>query len=1009
MRLFIDRPVATAMVFLVLLALGLFSFLNTPIELAPDEDYPRVDILTSWPGVSPTVILTQVTAPLEEAAATVKGVRKISSESRVGSSRITLELDPKTNFEFTTLALREAVAKVRRNLPFEVRPEVRPFVPEDFQVRPFLRYTISGEMPLQKIRETVKDKLEFRLGAVKGVSRVEVSGGSDPEIRIELDEAKLKAHRIHPYQVFSAIGQSLETLPAGRLKKGTRELVMKVVGSVRRIKDLEDVPVARSGNVTVRLADVARLTEDYGELFSENRINSLPTVMLTVSKEKGRSTLRVAREVKTALEEVRRELPPNLTFKTVDDESLEIRKNLNRLLLLAALITGLILLTVFLVLRRLRPSLLVLSSVAFSVVITFLLIYFFRISLNMLTLGALALGFGIFVDNSVVVFENILRRRETGLSPREAALRGPKEVFLLVLASTLTTIAVFVCFPFFQGRLKIYYLPLAVVMSSALAASILVSFSLIPALSPGLLKVRKKKPAKTEASLFENILGAALRHPLEVVLLSAALLYGSYRWFRAEVTIGEFFRWYSRDRLVVSISMPPGTAMEETDAVVRKFERKALEADCEKEVNAVITAERASIVISFPPAVELSFRPYLLKEELIGLATQFAGLSIGVFGFDPQSYYSSMEAGTYYDSQIKFYGYNLKKLGDITAGLEQTLKQNPRIQEVRIVSSRFGRWRSDSNEYILKIDPEKLRGRAVDPDFLYFSLTTLLGRRFSAPMRAVLEGEEKKISIKIPAAENMDIGTLLESLVGIGRGESVRLRDISQLEEQPVAGAIDREDQRFQQIVMWEFRGPYKAADRYKRAVFAGLSLPPGFSATLEEERLMTTEEKGQIRLAVLFALVLIAMILASLYESFLQPLFILASVPLALVGVFTAFVIADYPFDSSAYIGVILLAGIVVNNAILLVNHMNLKRSEGLPLREAVVRGAAERLRPIFMTTGTTVLAMLPLLLIQLEEGRRQIWSSLALATVGWLITSALFTLIVIPLLYYYAYRNRT
>ncbi|MEA2006064.1 MAG: efflux RND transporter permease subunit, partial [Acidobacteriota bacterium] len=532
------------------------------------------------------------------------------------------------------------------------------------------------------------------------------------------------------------------------------------------------------------------------------------------------------------------------------------------------------------------------------------------------------------------------------------------------------------------------------------------SFSLIPALSPKMLEKPRKEKKERFREAYEKILKKLLGHPVEVILIIGVIFYGTYKWFRSEVTLGEFFRWYSKERLVVSISTPPGTDIEDTDTVVKKFEKRILEKKYEKEVNSSISPERANIVISFPPQIENSFRPYLLKEELIQLATNFAGIGVGIYGFDPQGYYSSFGSGTYYDSRIKFYGYNLKKLKEITASLERSLKKNPRIKEVRIVSSRYGWWRLDSFEYILKINKDKLRKYDVDPQYLYFFISSFIQGRVLYPLRVRMEGKEIELSLKFPEAARMDFKDLQDTFIHTRKGEYLRLGEISNIEERPIAGSIDRENQQFQQTVMWEFRGPYKAAERYKKAVYEKLQLPPGFSASLEEEFWMTTEEKGQIKFAIIISLVIIFMILAALYESFIQPFFILLAVPLALIGVFVAFVIADFPFDSSAYVGVILLGGIVVNNSILLVDHINLKRKQGLSLFDAVLKGSRERIRPIFMTTSTTVLGMLPLVLIQLEAGRRRIWSSLALSTVGGLISSTVFILIVIPIFYYYGDR---
>jgi len=983
--------------------LGIYSFLNVPLELAPKEEFPRLEIQTRWSGVSPEIIQTQITSPIEEKASMVKGVRKIISSSSIGLSSITLEFDQKTNMEFARLSLREKIAEMKDSLPYGIRPRIEPYVPEDFRVKPFLNYTISGDYSLQKLRELVKDKAEMGIGAIKGVSDVQVTGGSDAEVKIILDENRLKSLNIHPYSIFSRIQERTRIYPAGKVKKGSQEFLFKVSNSISGIRDLGETVIAHSGENPVKLKDVARIFPSYTDIYYINRINGQPTIRLLVQKERGTSTLKVAKAVKQKIEEIKKTLPPDLIFRVVDDESKEIQENLKELYLLVAIIISVIFLLVFLVLQSFNPSILVLSSIAFSVFITFNLIYFFKISINMLTLGGLALGFGLFVDNSIVVFENVLRLKEKKVPPVQAAVQGAKEVFLPVLASTLTTISVFFSFAYFQGRLRIFYLPLAIVISSALAASLFVSFSLIPALSPKMLEKPRKEKKERFREAYEKTLKKLLGHPVEVILIIGVIFYGTYKWFRSEVTLGEFFRWYSKERLVVSISTPPGTDIEDTDTVVKKFEQRILEKDYEKEINSSISAEHASIVISFPPHIESSFRPYLLKEELIQLATNFAGIGVGIYGFDPQGYYSGLGSGTFYDSRIKFYGYNLKKLKEITASLEGSLKKNPRIKEVRIISSRYGWWRLDSFEYILKINKDKLRKYDVDPQYLYFFISSYIQGRVLYPLRVRMEGKENELSLKFPEAARMDFKDLQDTLIQTRQGEYLRLGEISDIEERPIAGSIDRENQQFQQTIMWEFRGPYKAAEKYKKAVYEKLQLPPGFSASLEEEFWMTTEEKGQIKFAIIISLVIIFMILAALYESFIQPFFILLAVPLALIGVFVAFIIADFPFDSSAYIGVILLGGIVVNNSILLVDHINLKRKQGLSLYEAVLKGSRERIRPIFMTTSTTVLGMLPLVLIQLEAGRRRIWSSLALSTVGGLISSTVFILIVIPLFYYH------
>lgn len=1009
MKIFVERPIATAMIFMALLVLGVYSFVNLPLELAPKEEFPQLNINASWTGVPPEVIQTEITAPIEEKISTVKGIRKIYSESLNGSSRITLEFDEKTNMEFAHLALREKIAELRDVLPYGVRPNVQPYVPEEFQEDPFLEYTISGSYSLHKLREYVKDRIEIGIGSIKGVAGVSVTGGSDPEIKILLDKEKLKTYGISPYTVFARIQERIEIYPAGRVQKGSQEFIFKVSNTVTSTRELGEIVVIHSGENPVKLKDIAKIFPSHQDVYYINRINGQPTIRMTVYKTPRTSTLKVAKAVMNKLEEIKQELPKDLVFRVVNDESDKINKGLRELYLLVGIIVAVIFVLVFVVLRSFKPSILVLSSIAFSVLITFNLIYFFKISLNMFTLGGLALGFGLFVDNSIVVFENVLRLREKGVPPIKAAIQGSKEVFLPVLAATLTTMSVFFSFVYFTGRMKIYYLPLAIVITSALAASLLVSFSLIPAMSPRLMKERKAKKEEKIRNFYVKFLKFLIRHPIEVVLVIAAIFFGAYKWFRSEVTIGPFFSWQYQQMLYVRVTMPPGTPIEATDEVIMKFEEKVMQKSYEKEMNTIVSAERAYVSIEFPPEIEFSYHPYVLKEELIQLATNFAGISIGVSGFDPQGYYSSIGPTTYYDSRIKFYGYNLKKLQEITSNLERTLKRNPRIKDVKITSGRYGWWRVDSYAYVLKIDKEILRQYNIDPQYLYYHLQVLMAGRLALPLKAKIEGRETDISIKFPEATMIDLKGLQDEIIQTQGGELLRLKDVSILEEWPIAGSIDREDQQFQQTIMWEFRGPHKAAERYKEAVFNKLSLPPGFSATLEGyDWRMTEEEKAEIKFAIIFSLIIIFMILASLYESFIQPFFILLAVPLALIGVFVAFVIADFPFDSSAYIGVILLGGIVVNNSILLVDHINLKKKEGLPVLEAVLAGARERIRPIFMTTSTTVLGMLPLVLIQLEVERKRLWSSLALSAVGGLISSTIFILIVIPIFYFYGDRIR-
>jgi len=1007
-KFFVERPIATVMFYLASLILGVYSFMGTPLEIAPGEEYPRVDIQAAWPGVSPDIIYSLVTAPLEEAAAAVKGARKLSSESQRGVSRISIEFNRGADIEFSTLALREALAGAKARLPHQVHPVIQRFVPENFRVRPFLRIMVSGQTPVQELREILKDGIERELGSAPGVASVEVGGARESEIRITADPEKLQALRIHPARISRALKENLQGAAAGRIRRGGREHILKVRGPAQTIRSLSGTIVSHSGTLPVKLSDFARTGRPAEAATVINRFNGRPAVMVTVLNNKRAGALKTAREVKKKLARLKNELPPGLSFRIIDDEAAELGKALGRLCFLAAAITGLVFLAVFILVGRIKPSLLILSSIVFSVVMTFNLAYLFKMSLNMLTLGALALGFGMFVDNSIVVFENILRLREKGSPPLVAAVRGPREVFKPVLTSTLTTLCVFFSFPFFQGRLRVYYLPLAAVMASALTASFIVSFSLIPALSPFLLKIKRARGKTAGSPVCARLIRHLLGRAAGTVLITAALLAGSFRWFEANVERGVFFHWHAKERLDVSIRMPPGADIRQTDEAARKFEAKAVEAAGEMEVHSTVTAEMAFISIDFPARLESTGIPYALKEELIGLSTQFAGLSIGIYGFDSRGYYAGAETQVFSNSGISVSGYNLKKLKNLTADLENSLRSNPRTRGIRTVTDRLASRRTDSPEYVLRLDRSAARLFSPDLPLLYSHLRTSLPGRLEAPLKAVLEGKRMDISLKFPGADALTAADLLDSQIPSGDGKGLKLGDIFTIETIAAAGTIARENRRFHQTVVWEYRGSAKAAEAYQKALLAQIRLPPGFHARADEVWKLTEEEGSRMKTALAIALAALFLILAAFYDSLLQPLYIMSAVPLSMIGVLAGFVIAKYPFDSSAYIGVILLSGIVVNNAILIVDSISLKSHLGASLADAVVHGTVERIRPMLMTASTTVLGTLPLLLIDIQAGQRQIWSTLALATVGGFISSTILLPAVIPVLFYHGERFR-
>ncbi len=996
----IRRPVVSGMFFAAVLILGLYSLKNTPVELVPDEKLPSLTISDFWFGASPESILERVALPVEEAISGIKGVRKVKTLCLENRLKMDIEFSRDTNMEFAYLAVKERLNRLRKDLPPSARHSltVQPFVPEEFQRKPFLSVGIFSHLPLQSIRSIAEREFLPRLKGVAGVSRVEVWGGAEPAVKIILDPDKLNLYRINIYQVYSAVANSFFHLPSVSLQSSGREVILSLSSSASSVPDIEDVVVSKQGRV-LRVKDLGRVVVGMKEITEEKRYQGMPVVTLDIYKEKGAPTLKLASMLKERIRRIEERLGGAVSTKIVEDESKELRLRLRRLIKLSGLILLIIFSILLLVFRDFKPSLLVISSVIFSVFATFTVVYILKIPVNLLTLSGFALGYGMFVDNAVVVFENIMRLREKGLSPFQAALQGAEEVVMPVLASTATTIIVFFSFAYFQGRLRIYYLPLAYIVAIALSSSVLIAFTLIPSLAARMsFRIRPKRRAGDKLFRF------AVRYPLFVLLPLVLIFLLSSKLFYKNVTFGRFFSWYQKQRLDVWVKLPPGAAFEDTKKTILQFEKLVLSKPYPKEVKTWIRETSASMEVEFPREVEFSPIPYMLKQELIQLATNMAGIGIGVWGFDPQGYYYSPEVGSFLPYSIVIKGYDFEKLKAVSRQLIKNLLMNRRIEEAKVRFQKGFFWGGERKYYSMELRFDALRKFGVSPrNFLYQIAPAVRSRGIY--QRVTLARREMDLEVR-PKMQEPELQDLLKMEFISQKGIPYRVGQVVRLKEEKTKGGIEREDQQFIALVQWDYLGSFKKGKALEKTIYKNLTLPPGFTKSLEVPYWwMKESEMKQIRMAIFVSVLLIFLLLSMLYESLLQPLVVMMTIPLGLIGVFLAFTVTDFSFDSTAYIGLILLFGIAVNNAIVLVDHSNNYMKSGLSSAEAAVKGARERTRPIFITSATTVLGMLPLVLAH-RGGQADIWTTLALCTVGGLTTSALLVPLVIPVFYHLSHQ---
>ena len=1026
---FIRRPIAVSMIYLVVAALGVAAFRNVPIELLPDTDLPRLQVNAQWPGSSAEVIEAFLTAPLEAAIQQVRGVETITStSSESGGAMIDVEFARDTDMDFARLELSERIASLEPDLPVgSSPPRVTMYIPDEFrdQQQSVLRYTVTGPYILEYLREFVDDHVVPDLYQVEGVGAINVSGGRARVLEIELDERKIQALGLSLQQVSSRVSQMELVREAGAVAApGGLHYTLAVRQSARSADDVSALPLLTDAGRLVRVADVARVYDTFEEARQHYRIDGYPAVGMQIYKQPRSNTVAMAEAARTRIDELSTALPPGMRIILDSDQSVDIRRQLSDLRNRAGIAAIIVLIVLLVFLRSPRAAIIVFATVAFSILITINVIYFSGLTLNLLTLMGLAMGFGLVVDNAIVVLENIYRRRRRGEDAEVAARRGASEVVLPILAATCTTVVVLIPFVYLQGDLRVFYVPLALVVGISLVASLFVAFTFIPSLGAKLLGKVRPTPHPPGAARLADAAGAdgpallppmprsswvvrmyggmirgTLAWPWATLVVVLLLLGGSWHLFDKYVTTGRLWNFWGgqTDRISINITTQRGEELERVDEFARFFEdRLKLMPEVDRFITSVNT-QSASIQVYFPEEYQNTSIPIAVKEELYQYSLGYGGAEVRVYGYGPSFYGGGGSPPNY---SIKVLGYNYDRVREIAEALGGRLEGYTRIRDIDTNGS-GSRYQSDrATELVLDIDRTRLAMHDLTAaDVVRQVSASVRGRTSNSTIR--VGGEERLFSVKLDGYRTMDATEMNELQIPAPSGQSVRLADVATLRERQVLNSVIRENQQYQRMVNYEFRGPQKLGDRTRDQVVGSTALPPGYSIEESQAWSWSTEEKQQIYGVLIVSILLIFMVTAAIFESLKLPLTVLLTVPMALIGVFLLFFYTGATFTREAYVGVIMMGGIVVNNSILLVDHVNqLRRAYGLPLAEALERGTLERVRPILMTSLTTICGLLPLVLFS-QTADQNIWNALAYALIGGLASSTILVLTVTPALY--------
>ncbi|MFC1534039.1 efflux RND transporter permease subunit [Thermodesulfobacteriota bacterium] len=1009
----VRRPITTIMVMLVVIIIGGISFSRLPIDLMPDITYPVLSVSASYKDASPDEVEQLITRPIEEAMSVIPGVDQVSSASAEGVSRVRISFNWGTDLDAAANDIRDRLERVLPRLPDDIeRPQLRKF---DLASFPVLILGASGDMDPIQMRRIIDNQVKYRIERLPGVAALDVFGGLDREIHVNLSADKIKALGLSIDRILAKIRAENVNIPAGNLERGNLNVMIRTPGEYTSLRELGDTVISMREGVPVQLKEIASVEDSWQKITRVVRVNGRPGIRLAVNKQSGKNTVDVAKGVRKEIEEVNRDIP-QIRLTTIIDTSDFIQKsisNVGTMILYGGILAILVLL---LFLRNIGSTAVIVTAIPISIIGTFALMYFGGFTLNLMTLGGLALGIGMLVDNAIVVLENIYRMRESGVEPEKAAVEGSEEVSAAILASTLTTLAVFLPLIFIRGMSGVMFKQFCFVVSFALCCALIVALTLVP-----MLTSRIPSPATADRTgrvglgrrifllsgrLFKamednyaGLLRFALNHRFLVISGTALLLTGSL--FLIPYVGSEFMPATDEGEVRVYADGAVGTRLEVLDESYRKME--ALIKSEVPEVRNMETffgssgystrgAHTGQIRISLKPQAERTRS----SEEIAGfLRSRLMGIpGVRIRTRAGQGLFiMRMGSGGGERIEVEIRGHDLETADELARRVEEVVKKVDGVTDARVSRE------SGTPEELIIVDRQKASDMKLTVSQIADMLQTVLSGTRASYFRE--SGNEYRILVKLKEVERMDLGEILDLTLTNADGQPVVLRNVVQVRPRSGPVRIQRKDQERIVTVSANITGRDTGSIiNDMRSAFRSIPVPSDFSILFGGDYEEQQDAFRELLLSLVMAIMLVYMVMASLYESLRDPFVVMFSVPIAAIGVILMLLLTDTTFNVQTFIGCIMLGGIVVNNAILLVDHINLLyRRRGMPLREAIQEAGRRRLRPILMTATTTMLAMVPLAIGMGEGGEAQ--APMARAVIGGLFSSSFITLVFIPTIY--------
>ncbi len=998
----VKRPVTMLMMVMIIVLLGSISLGELPIDLLPDIEAPVIAVQTSYADAGPFEIENFVTRPIEEALASVNNVSQVSSVSSRGNSVVIAQFDWGLNMDFVALDVRERVDLVRGLLPDDAgSPVIVKFDPTDM---PIMELVVTGDVSLADLRYAADNTVKNRLERLEGVASVSVTGGQEREVQVNLHPGLMQTHKVSLDSVAQVLAAANLNLPAGTVADGGLAYILRTTGEYSSVEEIRQQRIPNAEGVLIPLHVIADVEDGFKPIQQLSRYQGLPSVLLTVQKEAAANSVDVAARVREAMHGINDELGQGIAVAVAQDLTIFIQESVQAVAANALFGGTLAMLVLLVFLRSMRPTLIIAFAIPVSVLFTFALMFFFDISINMISLGGLALGVGMLVDNAIVVLENVFRHKEEGYDSDQAAELGAQQVSTAIMASTLTTVSVFLPVVFIAGIAAEIFRDMALTVTFALAASLLISLTLVPMLGSKLLPSRELpeiaflKPVRRGMTRLQTWYGGTIRMVLRrrLPLVMSMLVMVGLSGAMVPLIGMEFLPDFDQGEIQIDVMMPRGTELHETDSVVRRLEEFAFSLPDVALVYSSMgsggrTGQRGSesgrIGIILRPRSQRVLDTSDVIRELRAFSAQVPGADITISGANMLGMFFGEPV------QLNIRGDDIDQMEIAANAIVERISRIPGI--VDPVSSLEER----EPELQIQVNRQRAAESGVTVAQIASALRTSVSGSTVTRFRS--EGREVDVTVRLAEAWRNDPTAVMNVPMQTPRGIKP-LSELADVQAGTSPVSVQRSDRSRIVTVSAQLEGlDLSTANEAMEEALAQLSLPPGVSFSFGGESEEMLEAFGQLSLALILGVLLVFMILASQFESLAQPIIIMITLPLAVIGVVLGLLLMQVTFSVVAFVGAIMLAGIVVNNAIVMVDYINQLRAQGRERTDAIAEAGEVRLRPILMTSLTTILAMIPMA-IGFGEGQ-ELQRPIAVVVIGGLVTSTFLTLFVIPAFYTY------